>query len=44
MHTITYAMSFVLIGIYWNIHHLLHLVERLGGKVLWANRPLLFWP
>ena len=40
----TYAMSFVYVGIYWNNHHhLLHLAERVSGKVLWANLHLLFW-
>jgi uncharacterized membrane protein len=38
-----YALSFVLVGIYWNNHHhLLQLVERIDGAVLWANLSLLF--
>ena len=41
---LTYALSFVYIGIYWNNHHhFFHLVERVGGSVLWANSHLLFW-
>jgi uncharacterized membrane protein len=40
----TYALSFVFLGIYWNNHHhMLHLVERVNGAVLWANMHLLFW-
>jgi uncharacterized membrane protein len=39
-----YAMSFVYIGIYWNNHHhLMHVVKRISGGVLWANLHLLFW-
>jgi uncharacterized membrane protein len=41
---LTYVMSFVFVGIYWNNHHhLLHAVERINGKMLWANLHLLFW-
>ena len=41
---LTYALSFVYVGIYWNNHHhLMHLVERINGKVMWANLHLLFW-
>ena len=41
---LSYAMSFVFIGIYWNNHHhLWHVVERVNGTVLWANLHLLFW-
>jgi len=41
---LSYAMSFVFIGIYWNNHHhLWHVVERVNGAVLWANLHLLFW-
>jgi uncharacterized membrane protein len=40
----SYALSFVFIGIYWNNHHhMLHLVERVDGRILWANLHLLFW-
>ncbi len=41
---ITYVMSFVFIGIYWNNHHhMLHLVTHVDGKILWANLHLMFW-
>ena len=39
-----YALSFVNIGIFWNNHHhSLALVEKIDGRVLWANLFLLFW-
>ena len=39
-----YLLSFVYLGIYWNNHHhMLHLVTRVTGGVLWANLHLLFW-
>ncbi len=41
---LSYILSFVLVGIYWsNHHHLLQVVERVSGGVLWANLHLLFW-
>jgi uncharacterized membrane protein len=41
---ISYALSFVFVGIYWNNHHhLLHAAQRVDGRVLWANLHLLFW-
>jgi uncharacterized membrane protein len=41
---LSYLMSFVFIGIYWNNHHhLWQVVERVNGAVLWANLHLLFW-
>jgi uncharacterized membrane protein len=41
---LTYALSFVFLGIYWNNHHhLLQVVERVNGRILWANLHLLFW-
>ena len=41
---LSYVLSFVNVGIYWNNHHhLLHMVHRVGGGVLWANLHLLFW-
>jgi len=41
---LTYVLSFVLVGIYWNNHHhLLHAAARVDGGVLWANLHLLFW-
>jgi uncharacterized membrane protein len=40
----SYAMSFVYLGIYWNNHHhLLQAVRHVDGRVLWANMHLLFW-
>jgi uncharacterized membrane protein len=39
-----YVLSFIYLGIYWNNHHhLLHLVDRVTGGMLWANLHLLFW-
>jgi len=41
---ITYVLSFVMLGIYWNNHHhLIHAADRITGGVLWANLHLLFW-
>jgi uncharacterized membrane protein len=41
---LSYVLSFIYLGIYWNNHHhLLHAAERINGKVLWANLHLLFW-
>ena len=41
---LTYVLSFVLLGIYWNNHHhLLQAAERINGKIMWANLHLLFW-
>ncbi len=41
---LSYVLSFVYVGIYWNNHHhMLHTVERVNGKILWANLHLLFW-
>jgi uncharacterized membrane protein len=41
---LSYALSFVFVGIYWsNHHHLLQVVEHVNGSVLWANLHLLFW-
>jgi uncharacterized membrane protein len=41
---LTYLLSYVFLGIYWNNHHhLLHATTRINGKVLWANLHLLFW-
>jgi TMEM175 potassium channel family protein len=41
---LTYLLSFVYIGIYWNNHHhMFHVVDRIDGLVLWANLHLLFW-
>lgn len=41
---LVYVLSFVNLGIYWNNHHhLLYSVERIDGRVMWANLHLLFW-
>jgi len=41
---LSYLLSFVLIGIYWNNHHhMLRATEHIDGLVLWANLHLLFW-
>ena len=41
---LSYVLSFVYVGIYWNNHHhMLHTVTRVTGPVLWANLHLLFW-
>jgi len=41
---LTYVLSFIYVGIYWNNHHhLLHAVNKVNGKILWANLNLLFW-
>ncbi len=41
---LSYVLSFVYVGIYWNNHHhLLHACTTVTGKVLWANLHLLFW-
>ncbi|MFA6946702.1 MAG: TMEM175 family protein [Pedobacter sp.] len=41
---ISYVLSFIYIGIYWNNHHhMLHTVKSVNGTILWANLHLLFW-
>jgi uncharacterized membrane protein len=41
---LSYVLSFLYIGIYWNNHHhMLHTVRRVTGGMLWANLHLLFW-
>ena len=41
---LSYILSFVYLGIYWNNHHhLLHTVTRVDGLILWANLGFLFW-
>ena len=41
---LSYVLSFVIIGIYWNNHHhMLRATQRINGIVLWANLHLLFW-
>lgn len=40
----SYILSFVYVGIYWNNHHhMLYAVEKINGAILWANLNLLFW-
>ncbi len=41
---LSYVLSFVYIGIYWNNHHhMLYVVDKINGAALWANLNLLFW-
>src|SRR6187549_801680 len=41
---LSYVLSFVYVGIYWNNHHhLLNTVKQVSGGILWANLHLLFW-
>lgn len=41
---LSYVLSFVYIGIYWNNHHhMLHAAKQVSGRILWANLHLLFW-
>jgi uncharacterized membrane protein len=41
---LSYVLSFIYIGIYWNNHHhMLHVTNRVTGTILWANLHLLFW-
>jgi uncharacterized membrane protein len=41
---LSYIFSFIFLGIYWNNHHhLLHAVEHVDGRILWANLHLLCW-
>jgi uncharacterized membrane protein len=41
---LSYVLSFIYLGIYWNNHHhLLHTVKHVSGSILWANLHLLFW-
>lgn len=41
---LAYALSFVMVGIYWNNHHhLMQIVDTIDGRTLWANMHLLFW-
>jgi TMEM175 potassium channel family protein len=41
---LSYVLSFVYIGIYWNNHHhMLHATQKVSGAILWANLHLLFW-
>ena len=41
---LSYVLSFIYIGIYWNNHHhMLHTMKKISGPILWANLNLLFW-
>ncbi|MEA2238107.1 MAG: potassium channel family protein [Thermoanaerobaculia bacterium] len=41
---LTYTLSFIFLGIYWNNHHhMFHAVHSVNGRILWANMHLLFW-
>src|SRR4030095_16457918 len=41
---LSYLLSFIYVGIYWNNHHhLLHTTEHVGDGVLWGNLHMLFW-
>jgi len=41
---LTYVMSFIYLGIYWNNHHhMLQATRVVSGRILWANMHLLFW-
>jgi uncharacterized membrane protein len=40
---LSYVLSFVYVGIYWNNHHLLNAGDRISGPILWAILHLLFW-
>lgn len=41
---LSYALSFLYVGIYWNNHHhMLHATHHVSGSILWANLHLLFW-
>jgi uncharacterized membrane protein len=41
---LSYVLSFIYVGIYWNNHHhMLHTCSRVTGPILWANLHLLFW-
>src|SRR5437899_10109046 len=41
---LSYVLSFIYVGIYWNNHHhMFHVTQRVSGRTLWANLHLLFW-
>jgi uncharacterized membrane protein len=43
-HFLSYLLSFVFLGIYWNNHHhMFHAIKAINGNVMWANMHLLFW-
>src|SRR5690349_8306713 len=41
---LSYVLSFIYLGIYWNNHHhMIHATRRITGRMLWPNLHLLFW-
>ena len=41
---VSYVLSYVYVGIYWNNHHhMLHAIRTVNGPILWGNLHLLFW-
>ncbi|HJQ26903.1 MAG TPA: TMEM175 family protein [Blastocatellia bacterium] len=41
---LTYVLSFIYLGIYWNNHHhMIYITDQINGRILWANMHLLFW-
>ncbi len=41
---LTYVLSFVFLAVYWNNHHhMMHTVQKVNGRIMWANMHLLFW-
>ena len=41
---LSYTLSFIFLGIYWNNHHhMFQTVDRINGRIMWANMHLLFW-
>jgi len=41
---LSYLLSFIYVGIYWNNHHhMLHAIQHIDGRAMWANMHLLFW-
>jgi Predicted integral membrane protein len=41
---LSYILSFIYLGIYWNNHHhMMHTVKQVNGRIMWANLHLLFW-
>ena len=41
---LSYVLSFIFLGIYWNNHHhMMHMAGHVNGRILWANMHLLFW-
>ena len=41
---LSYVLSFIYIGIYWNNHHhMMHTVKKVSGEIFWPNKLLLWW-